>query len=105
MERRNIGELTDFQLSQQARKIIRWSSSKTKRKRVDQMSVWTSIRVSQKSYKSIRSAINRHLQDLGRDIDIIQGKNSEVLMAFLMVNWRKKIFKKVLQDQQSIKKS
>lgn len=32
------------------------------------------------------TAINRHLQDLGRDIDIIQGKNSEVPMAFLMVN-------------------
>lgn len=26
------------------------------------------------SYKSIRSAINRHLQDLGRDIDIVRGK-------------------------------
>jgi hypothetical protein len=26
------------------------------------------------SYKSIRSALNRHLQDLGRDIDIVCGR-------------------------------
>ena len=26
------------------------------------------------SFKTIRSAINRHFQDLGRDIDIVRGK-------------------------------
>ena len=43
-------------------------------KRCNQMSSEQASEYNTNSYKSIRSALNRHLQDLGRNIDIVRGR-------------------------------
>lgn len=57
-------------------KSLRWSSSKTKSNigRSDIFSSELTYDYQKYSYKSIRSTINQHLQDFGRDIDIVWGK-------------------------------
>lgn len=43
-------------------------------KKMQKMSLQQASEYNHNSYKSIRSALNRHLQDLGRDLDIVRGR-------------------------------
>lgn len=71
---------TDFEnisvveLDQRLGKFYAEAAPKQNENRSKQMSKEQASEYTQNSFKSIRSAINRHLQDLGRDLEIVRGR-------------------------------
>jgi len=71
---------TDFEnisvveLDQRLGKFYAEAVPKQNENRSKQMSKEQASEYTQNSFKSIRSAINRHLQDLGRDLEIVRGR-------------------------------
>ena len=72
--------MTDFSiissedLDKKLGKFYAEATPKSSEKRCNQMSSEQASEQNKNSYQSIRSALNRHLQDLGRDIDIVRGR-------------------------------
>jgi tyrosine-protein phosphatase YwqE len=54
------------------------AAPKPNQSRAKQMAAEQANEYTKNSFKSIRSPINRHCQDLGRDIDIVRGKEFRV---------------------------
>jgi hypothetical protein len=75
-----LGCTTDFasiscsDLDQRLGKFYVEAAPKPNQSRAKQMAAEQANEYTKNSFKSIRSAINRHFQDLGRDIDIVRGK-------------------------------
>ena len=61
-------------LAQKLRRFYCEAKPKNTAKRAEDLTLAQSENYHKNSLKSIRSAINRHLQDLGRSIDIVRDK-------------------------------
>jgi hypothetical protein len=65
-------------LDQRLGKFYAEAAPNSNQSRAKQMAAEQANEYTKNSFKSIRSAINRHCQDLGRDIDIVRGKEFRV---------------------------
>ena len=78
-------------LNQRLGKCYAEAAPKPNQSMAKQMAAEQANEYTNNSFKSIRSAINRHFQDLGRDIDIDRGKEFRVSNNILDGKLRKKL--------------
>lgn len=100
---------TDFEnisvveLDQRLGKFYAEAAPKQNENRSKHMSKEQASEYTQNSFKSIRSAINHHLQDLGRDLEIVRGREFRTSNNILDGKLKKN-YKRVWQGQLSIRK-
>jgi hypothetical protein len=70
----NFASISCSDLDQRLVKFYAEAAPKPNQSRAKQMAAEQANEYMNNSFKFIRSSINRHFQDLGRDIDIVRGK-------------------------------
>ncbi|XP_062602832.1 uncharacterized protein LOC134264552 [Saccostrea cucullata] len=102
-----LGLPTDFhkisatELNKQLEKFYAEATPKPNEKRSQYMTKEQATEYHSNTYKSIRSAINRHVHDIGRQFDIVRDREFRGSNNVLDGKLKKKIYKKGSLDQQS----
>ena len=79
----DLTTITSTNLDQILGKFYAEATPKQSTKRKTEMTTECALEYNINSYKAIRSAINRHLHDLGRDLDIVRGREFKRSNAIL----------------------